>query len=969
MTHFQRVRFLLVPVAALAFAMPSARLRAQQPGFQTTKADCDDYGTGGRRETDADTTGAVLQGSVYDSKGTLRERETDQYSTEGGSKQKTERHILDFNERGKLTLEADYKFDMKGGLSSLDLTHYGYHGERSWEQTTDYRLDGFETREWKSLSRSWTSDFTPYKKPDAPKPGAEPQAQISSLPTNTNIGVLFPRDFQAGDSITGSLAPAGYAEGFKTIPGLYESSFPIQLYHLPDGSPNWSNLEVGVKGYGYFPVTPKGKFSLHIPVDYTGALKLQTRLLDPVTGAGPSSAFPEIGESVAAPAMPQNMLSAADQAEMQYWMTEDLIDLWNEAFDRENELDEYYETHAKPNMDDVDEMKDDLDEVYEDIDSLTARLPTEVVVKLARGLAKKHRDINAKLREKENLTSDEKAELKEYDDWASFLEDEADAANWIDLFGPKYSITPFWTSPVLTQNKLGALRGSFANDSFLNSFRIDNIPISPLASTPNVLYFMPPSGLTAGLHNYAIDSPGMPETTLPVFYMTLTMWADQLNLRKGQSTTYHVKLDGLNGLPASAWKSSFFSGDLIGQAEYLGGQPNAQLPGPSRAGTITLSVTNQSPGTISMMNSFHTLDAHFFAPSGSYQLDGGVGAIMDGTFSILGVARAYLQPEEGLGSNPAPPSSPSYAPASSDWLPTGGWHYNPDSSAGSGFTTHCPTSGAATADSGASSECMGSTATELYDQATGSQYSTTVGNPSPKEVLDAAKKRVDDAKEKKNKAEDDHQNAEWKVEQAWQKGALGAPGGAFNNDNMKAFHDASMARAQLARAEDLEKIAHSPAHKKAVEDAKDEYERLDKAERRSHDELPKKFTTEDRAAYDFAVWAAREAEKDLLKAKAGLREAEGDLKAAEKAMKDSAPSTPGTTPSSPGTPNTPSTPSVPSTPATPSTPSTPGTPGSPGTPGTPSTPNTPGSPGTPSAPSTPSAPGTTSPPEVRIPIG
>src|ERR1017187_970723 len=99
MTRFPRVRFLLVAVAALAFAMLLGLLHAQQPGVQTTKVDCDDYGAGGRRETDADTTGAVLQGSVYDAKGTLRESETDEYSTESGSKQKTERHILDFNER------------------------------------------------------------------------------------------------------------------------------------------------------------------------------------------------------------------------------------------------------------------------------------------------------------------------------------------------------------------------------------------------------------------------------------------------------------------------------------------------------------------------------------------------------------------------------------------------------------------------------------------------------------------------------------------------------------------------------------------------------------------------------------------------------------------------------------------------------------------------------------------------------
>ena len=916
MTRFVRVRFLLASLTAMTMAMLAGPLCAQQPGVQTTKQDCDDYGAGGHREIDTNTTGATLQGRVYDAKGTLRESETDEYSTDDGSKQKTERHILDFNERGKLTLGVDYKFDLKGGLRSLDLTHYGFHSERTWEQETEYRLDGFETKQWRSWDHSWSSDFTTYKMPDAAKPGAEPQTQISTLPTNTNIGVLFPRDFHPGDNITGSLTPAKYAESFKGVPGLSESTFPLQLYHLPDGSPNWSSLEIGVQGAGYFPVTPKGEFSLHIPMDYAGPLKLQTRLLDPVAGIGPSSAFPELGDPVAAPAMPQNMLSATDEAEIQYWMTEDLIDLWNEAFDRENDLDEYYETHATPNKADVGEMKDDLDEVYEDIDSLTARLPTDVVVKLARGFAKKHRDINAKMRAKGNLTADELAEIKEYDAWASFLEDEADAANWIGLMCPKYSIGPFWTSPVLTQSKLGALRGSFSGDSYLTSLNIDNLSVTPLASTPDAFYFLPPNSLTPGLHNYTIDSPGMPETVMPVFYMTLTMWADQLNLRKGQSTTYHVKLDGLNGLPASAWKTSFFSGDLINPSEYLGNQPNAQMPGSSLAGTITLQVTNQSPGTISMMNTFHVLDAKFFAPSGSYQLDGGVGAIMDGSFSILGVARAYLQPEEGLGLNPNAPSTPSYAPASSDWLPSSGWHYTPDSSTGSGFTTHCPTAGAPTADSDsplaalASTHCMGSTAAELYDDAAGIQHATRVGDTPKTDPVEAARKRWNDAQKKQwaagkeaKKAQDGLEEKQHAEDKAWDDALNHLPPDLTVRTEGPFGTSAKLNKAEYnSRLDDLNRAEEASKTAKDAAEANPSTENEDKSLRAGMQEdlirqefeayrqkVIENFSKEDRDAWEDAAKAAREAESAAANAETELRDARMAADAAEKAYREIVP--------------------------------------------------------------------------------
>jgi len=156
--------------------------------------------------------------------------------------------------------------------------------------------------------------------------------------------------------------------------------------------------------------------------------------------------------------------------------------------------------------------------------------------------------------------------------------------------------------------------------------------------------------------------------------MTLTMWADQLSLHRGQSTTYHVKLDGLQGLPASAWGSSFFPSDLVSPSELSSGSPSN-----SQSGSITLSVTNMSPATIAMQNTFTTLDAKLFQPSGSYQFDGGVTAIADGGFNINGVARAYLQPELGLGypQGSTPPATSAFN--DSIWNPSFHLSYNPAS--------------------------------------------------------------------------------------------------------------------------------------------------------------------------------------------------------------------------------------------------------------------------------------------------
>jgi len=97
------------------------------------------------------------------------------------------------------------------------------------------------------------------------------------------------------------------------------------------------------------------------------------------------------------------------------------------------------------------------------------------------------------------------------------------------------------------------------------------------------------------------------------------MWADQLALKKGQSTTYHVKLDGLNGLPASAWGARFIPSDLVSPSESDAQPANSQSSGNSLTGSITLTVTNGSPAIITMQNQFVTLNANSFVPSGSYR--------------------------------------------------------------------------------------------------------------------------------------------------------------------------------------------------------------------------------------------------------------------------------------------------------------------------------------------------------------
>jgi len=678
------------PACAQDFSRP-----AQTPG---TNVDSSDYGAGGHMSASVNQATGELTGQVYDPQNNLRREVKETYSIDGGTKHESERLVYDFGLKGNLLDRIDYKFDLKGGLSYLDNEHYGLHGERTWEQKTTYKLDGYDTSTWHvglDYQHAWTTESTTYKPLTTPGQPAKPSAQPMQAPppSTTQVGVLFPRDFHAGETVTGSLWPATYSEGFKTVPGLSEFTVPLEVLHLPDGTPSWSSLEIGVKNNGYSSVNPNGTFSLHIPSTWTGPIQLQTRDLYSLPGAGPSNALLDIGNPVAAPTLPTNLISPQLTAFTKAENLKYLKHLWNLARDLEIEFDE------AENINDDDfywATRDDLEEyeyyLWNEIDDVIDSLPPSDVAQLANDQIKKAEE-GIKELEGGPQTADNVAELKDLQGWVDFLDDEAGHAHW--LAGDFHAIaeTPYWTNPILTQGKLGAIRGNFYDDPLDTNLHIGTNTVWPLAGTGSELYFMPPIGLTPGLNNLFIDGPGMPPTEMPIFYMTLTMWADQLALHKGQSTTYYVKLDGAQGLPSSAWSSSFIPTDLVSPSELSGGSGGSSAPSNSQSGYITLAVTNQSPGTISMVNTFSTLDARMFAPSGSYQVSGGVGAIADGGFNILGVARAYLQPELGFGypQGSTPPVSSGFG--DSIWNPSTHLVYNPTSTGGLYNFPDCPAGG------------------------------------------------------------------------------------------------------------------------------------------------------------------------------------------------------------------------------------------------------------------------------------
>jgi hypothetical protein len=833
------------------------------PGLEPSDA----YGAGGERLTSRDTAGNPISVTEYDKDHHIREETT--YTYYPGTKQKKSKLRRYFTPSGVVETEVTEHWGPDGRETDYSSVHYSAEGHTTGgerKQFGDPKTGSSTTRQkWNPQTERFEDVPTPTVSA-APAP-ATPSSSLAEV--TEQLGVIVPRDYRPGDTITGSILPANIANAYATVPGFSVKDFSIRLPGDFSTYTDYNGLEIGPKNYGYTPVED-GHFTFHLPMNLNGALDLQLRQQDPFAGSPVTYTEVTMDPPVAAPAMPQGLVPSDFRYFLTRITTAHLIDLWNEAFDLENDLSDADEAGASDGeMDSIDE---DLGEVYDEIDYITSHLPEEVVTKLAHDMADETRAINEEIRKAnpDGLTDEQIAELHEYDDWANFLDDEAEERAGTNFLSAIQSASPYWTSPVLSQGRLGALRGIFSGDDDYTQLHIDGLRIPSMAESPRCIYFMPPDGLTAGLHNYQIGDIGTPVTTLPVFYMTLTMWADATSLRKGQSTTYHLKLTGLNGLPSSAWGSSFFPSDLVSPSDLQGGSPDA-----SRTGTITLTITNESPGVISMKNVFTVLNAQSFAPSGTFQVDGGVGAVLDGGFNISGVARAYLQPEWAWGGTPgnttmpASDQSDSQAPASS------------------GTTSMVSTPGASSCDLPDPppvillpvndlylKSCMGPDTTRIFDSAmaAGGGSNSAYVDDTPKPTRAEAQKRVTDAEQAVKDWEKRWQDSIKKAAAAWIAGNATAPQGV--KDDLSAAYD-ELWKAESNEMQAREDYRKNPTmeNKIKIEDAKTRYAGASANVESAANAEEAQFTPAQRAAVEATRGEKKSAEYYLGQADEELRDA------------------------------------------------------------------------------------------------
>jgi hypothetical protein len=216
-------------------------------------------------------------------------------------------------------------------------------------------------------------------------------------------------------------------------------------------------------------------------------------------------------------------------------------------------------------------------------------------------------------------------------------------------FGTIVAPNRFETPPVVLGGRISVIRGSLSGDGTKTKISIGGKPVRIVAENPRSVFFEVPDGTPPGYTKVAIEDSGR-RAEIPVAVLALSMSADQLKLKRGQQTKFHVTISGPESWDDAAWKSAIPS-DLCDVDALHQKFPDFQMPAAGSDGFLLFSVTNMSPGVISMQEFARKLGKTDFK-SGSYSMDGGIGAVNDGGFGIHGEVEAFVAPASAEVSEP-----------------------------------------------------------------------------------------------------------------------------------------------------------------------------------------------------------------------------------------------------------------------------------------------------------------------------
>ena len=208
-------------------------------------------------------------------------------------------------------------------------------------------------------------------------------------------------------------------------------------------------------------------------------------------------------------------------------------------------------------------------------------------------------------------------------------------------FGTIVAPNRFEAPPVVLAGRTSVIRGSLSGDGTKTRLTLGGKPVRIVAENPRSVFFEVPSDTLPGYAKVTIEDGGR-RAEIPIAVLTLSMSADQLKLKRGQSTKFHVTISGPESWTEETWKAGQPS-DLCDLADLRRKFPGFEPPSAGGEGFLMFSITNLSPSVIAIEEFARKLGKSDFR-SGSYAYDGGIGAVNDGGFGIHGEVQAFIAP-------------------------------------------------------------------------------------------------------------------------------------------------------------------------------------------------------------------------------------------------------------------------------------------------------------------------------------
>lgn len=195
------------------------------------------------------------------------------------------------------------------------------------------------------------------------------------------------------------------------------------------------------------------------------------------------------------------------------------------------------------------------------------------------------------------------------------------------------------------------IAGSFDGDATNTHVRVGTEVARVISETPGGCETQVPATSPTGPVEILVTEGGR-TTRLRTAAIRLKMGADQLHLLRGQSTNYHVVVEGLNGIPDSAWNGGP-DPQFLDHAALERAAPGTRIPGRSEPGHVLLTIENASRDTITLLKSTGevfrlVIRRGDVSAKGTYEHRGVIQSLKDGRFNIKGSVFALVAPSEGV---------------------------------------------------------------------------------------------------------------------------------------------------------------------------------------------------------------------------------------------------------------------------------------------------------------------------------